>query len=546
EGEPDFTPIPADKLTVSEGVAIVPLAKQAASNDNDKDCYVTISFGSYWDKEWGKEYTISYEDYSMTVKAELPDVGFYSAPEATTGNYIDWWLFGTAPGAENESIYFISRATDETYGRHVINVELNKDHPENKDFSLVNVIDNVYKLTRTCGINIHELRPLLDITWQEGEGGNPDPYVEQRDFFGWANSSMTVSEKEYERRTPMDELKGIVSSEITLQAGESKEVYIGMNYFDMEQGKWVANWTNAGLVETSNGALTINQDTSMEYSPKATIRCDVPGTYTINFKQYAYWYPEYETMTLYHAGGKEYTAAEKQAFDENYGWGLDEDLELLIYDDDHPDGAPFEEVFPGDTIDWTPRRDPDFFPITVTVTGEAPKPAFTDVGDASWYASAVAFANANGYMNGNPDGTFNPTGRIKGAEFTQILYNKENKPTAAEGASFQGVGTQWYAAPVLWAAGKGIVTDSGDAAMVPTEDLTRQQIALMLYNYMGQPEGRADLSGFSDADKVSAWALEAMQWAVSAGVLQGSGSALDPAGTATRAETAQILMNFFG
>ena len=66
---------------------------------------------------------------------------------------------------------------------------------------------------------------MLDVTWQEGEGGNPDPYTEQRDFFGWANSSMTVSEKEYERRTPMDELKGVVSSEIALKAGESREVY---------------------------------------------------------------------------------------------------------------------------------------------------------------------------------------------------------------------------------------------------------------------------------------------------------------------------------
>ncbi len=550
KGEPDFTPIPADKLTASEGLTLKPLAKQAAANDKDKNCYVQITFGDIWNKEWDKEYTISYGDYSMTVKTELPDVGFYSGPEATTDNCLDWWLFGTAPGSENDSIYFISRSTDETHGRHVTDVKLNKEHPENKDFTLEKISDSVYKLTKTCGIHIDELKPMLDVTWQEGEGGNPDPYTEQRDFFGWANSSMTVSEKEYERRTPMDELKGVVSSEIALKAGESREVYIGMNYFDGEQGKWVANWTNAGLAESSDSALTVTQDTSVEYSPKATLRCDVPGTYTINFKESAYWYPEYETMALYHAGGKPYTEKEKQAFDENNGVGMDENNELLIYNDDHPDGVPFEEAFPGDTIEWNLKRDPDFFPITVTVTGEAPKPAFPDVESGDWFAPAVAFANANGYMNGNADGTFAPNGLVQGAQLAQILYNKESKPAAAEGAAFKGVDSQWYASAVLWAAGKGIIADTGDAAVAPEKELTREQIALMLYNYMGKPEAKGDLSRFADADKVSAWALDAVKWAVGEGVLNGSSDkgalSLNPTGTATRAQTAQILMNFFG
>lgn len=81
--------------------------------------------------------------------------------------------------------------------------------------------------------------------------------------------------------------------------------------------------------------------------------------------------------------------------------------------------------------------------------------------------------------------------------------------------------------------------------MVPTADLTREQIALMLYNYMGKPEAKGDLTAFTDAAKVSAWAKDAMAWAVGEGVLKGSDNALNPTGTATRAETAQILMNFF-
>lgn len=550
EGQPQFTPIPADKLTVSEGVTIKPLANQAASNDKDKDCYVQIAFGDMWHKEWGKAYTVSYEDYSIEIKTELPDVGFYSKPEATTDGYLMWWLYGTAPGAGNDSIYFISRASDETHGRHVVSVALNKEHPENKDFSLEKISDNVYKLTKTRGINIDELRPRLDVTWQEAEGGNPEPYTEPLDFFGWANSSLTASEKEYERRTPMDELKGVVSSEIILQAGESKEVYIGMNYYDGDSGKWIANFTNAGLVEASGSALTVTQDTSEAYSPKATLRCDVPGTYTIGFKESAYWYPVYETMALYHTNGKPYTAEEKRVFDENYGWGLNEDLELLIYDDGHPDGAPFEEVFPGDRIEYEVNRDPDYYPIAVTVTGEAAKPAFSDVEDSDWFAPAVAFASGKGYMNGKATGTFDPAGEIKGCELAQILYNKEGKPAAADGAAFQGVTDQWYAAPVLWAAGKGIVTDTGDAAIQPEAPLTREQIAVMLYNYMGKPQAKGDLNAFADGDTVSAWAKDAMSWAVEAKVLNGSENGgvltLNPTGTAKRCETAQILMNFFG
>lgn len=86
--------------------------------------------------------------------------------------------------------------------------------------------------------------------------------------------------------------------------------------------------------------------------------------------------------------------------------------------------------------------------------------------------------------------------------------------------------------------------------MAPEKELTREQIALMLYNYMGKPEAKGDLSRFADADKVSAWALDAVKWAVGEGVLNGSSDkgalSLNPTGTATRAQTAQILMNFFG
>ena len=190
-------------------------------------------------------------------------------------------------------------------------------------------------------------------------------------------------------------------------------------------------------------------------------------------------------------------------------------------------------------------------PVTPTQpnTGNDQGRSFSDVAARLWYAPAVDYVSSKGYMNGNPDGTFRPDGRIQGCEFAQILYNKEGKPAPAQNASFAGVANQWYAPAILWAAGRGIVTDSGDAAIVPERDLTREQIAVMLYNYMGRPEARGNLTAFADAGAVSAWAREAMAWAVGEKVFNGSAEGgrllLNPTGTAQRSETAQILMNFF-
>ena len=187
--------------------------------------------------------------------------------------------------------------------------------------------------------------------------------------------------------------------------------------------------------------------------------------------------------------------------------------------------------------------------VWIALDGEKPaasETSFADVGADRWFAPAVAYVSGAGLMKGNANGSFNPDGKITGAEFAQILFNKDGEPKAAEGAAFQGVESQWYAPAILWAAGAEIITDSGDAAVVPTENLTRQQIALMLYNYLGAPEGTADLSDFSDAGQISSWAQAAMEWAVSAKVLQGSAGKLNPTGTASRAEVAQILMNYFG
>lgn len=318
---------------------------------------------------------------------------------------------------------------------------------------------------------------------------------------------------------------------------------MALTYFPGDPSYWIVGPTAAGRCVASDSALKLTADE--EDPTRLTIRCDVPGTYTMFV--YNDSYPVFDA--LYYADGTPYTAVELQQWDDETPYYTDFDGNLVIVTDmENWVTALFEEAFPGQKVEYHIVNENPWYPVTITV--EAAKPAFPDVAAGAWYAPAVTFANSNGYMNGNADGTFNPDGQIKGSEFAQILYNKEGKPAAADGASFNGVTSQWYAPAILWAAGKGIVTDAGDAAVAPEANLTRQQIALMLYNYMGKPEARGDLAAFTDAAKVSAWAKDAMEWAVGAGVLKGSDNggvlSLNPTGTATRAETAQILMNFFG
>ena len=98
---------------------------------------------------------------------------------------------------------------------------------------------------------------------------------------------------------------------------------------------------------------------------------------------------------------------------------------------------------------------------------------------------------------------------------------------------------------MTWAAEQGIVTGMGDGIFAPDGNITREQLATMLYRYDGGTAVAADLSRFSDAGSISSWAVEAMDWAVAGGVLSGDDTGrLAPGGAATRAEVAQMLYNY--
>ena len=159
---------------------------------------------------------------------------------------------------------------------------------------------------------------------------------------------------------------------------------------------------------------------------------------------------------------------------------------------------------------------------------------FTDVSANNWFYDGVKYAYENGLMNGTSSNAFSPNANTTRGMIVTILARVEGVNTN---------GTPWYAAGQKWAMDNGI----SDGTNMPGV-ITREQLATILYRYAKQKgydvSKSAALTAFSDADKVSGYAAEAMQWAVAEGLLQGSNGKLNPQGSATRAQVATILMRF--
>ena len=192
--------------------------------------------------------------------------------------------------------------------------------------------------------------------------------------------------------------------------------------------------------------------------------------------------------------------------------------------------------------------------VEAVFTAVEPEPEglpFTDVTSGDWFYDAVAYVYDKGMMEGTTDTTFAPTMNLTRSMIAQVLYNLEERPEAPGAAGFTDVAAgAWYADAVNWAAARGIVKGYDTGAFGPEDSVTREQLAAILYRY-AQAKGYDTTQGgmavreFSDSASISDWAQEAMAWAVNAQVLSGKGNGvLDPQGTATRAEVAQMLMNF--
>ena len=178
---------------------------------------------------------------------------------------------------------------------------------------------------------------------------------------------------------------------------------------------------------------------------------------------------------------------------------------------------------------------------------------FTDVRPDDWFYEAVMFVYQNNLMNGTSATTFSPNDATTRAQIATIFYRMAGSPAVENTNPFTdvpyGPGTDWYYDAVLWVQQNGIMQGYGDNLFGPGDPVTREQLAVIFYNYAKfkgyDTTASGDLSGFTDAGDLSPWAQEAMKWAVGSGVMSGKGNGiLDPKGTATRAEIAAMLQNF--
>lgn len=174
---------------------------------------------------------------------------------------------------------------------------------------------------------------------------------------------------------------------------------------------------------------------------------------------------------------------------------------------------------------------------------------FGDIASSAWYAEAVRYVYENGMMNGTSANTFSPNATTNRAMIVTILYRLENEPAASASGFTDVAAGSYYADAVAWAAANGIVNGVSETSFAPNAPVTREQLAAILYRY-AQLKGydvtaSGSLNGYADASQTSSYAVAAMQWANAEGLISGiSSTVLDPQGSATRAQVATILMRF--
>ena len=194
-------------------------------------------------------------------------------------------------------------------------------------------------------------------------------------------------------------------------------------------------------------------------------------------------------------------------------------------------------------------------PITPGVDNKKPaskpevKLPFTDVSTSDWFYDDVAFVYENGLFSGTDSRSFSPNASMTRAMLVTVLYRLEGEPTVTGRSSFTDVRSgAYYEKAVIWAAANGIVTGTDSTSFSPDAKVTREQLAAILYRYAQyrklDTDASAKLNSFTDADSVSAYASEALGWAVSEGLINGASGKLMPKGDATRAQVAAILHRF--
>ena len=180
-----------------------------------------------------------------------------------------------------------------------------------------------------------------------------------------------------------------------------------------------------------------------------------------------------------------------------------------------------------------------------------PISAFSDASPTEWYHDGVHWALAKELMNGIGNGSFAPNGTTTRAMVVTMLWRLEGKPDGGSSPFTDVPADTWYTQAVSWAAEAGVVKGVSETEFAPDTPVTREQLAAILYRY-AQAKGwdvsvgeDTNILSYDDAFSVSGWAMEAMQWACGAGILNGrTASTLVPGGNATRAEIATMFMRF--
>ena len=205
----------------------------------------------------------------------------------------------------------------------------------------------------------------------------------------------------------------------------------------------------------------------------------------------------------------------------------------------------------GERIDGTTFKMPAH-DVTVRVYFTGGALPFADVAEGAWYYDAVSYVYANGLMDGVSASEFAPDTTLTRAMLVTILWRMEGEPVVNYLMPFTDVdGGAWYAEAVRWAASEGIVTGVSDTSFAPNAEITREQLAAILWRYakykgydvsIGES---TNILSYTDFDEIGEYAIPALQWACGEGIISGRGGGiLDPRGTASRAEAAAMLQRF--
>lgn len=241
---------------------------------------------------------------------------------------------------------------------------------------------------------------------------------------------------------------------------------------------------------------------------------------------------------------------------ETYRFQVEKDTTLIAKFDteDEPNPsdekpAPVKPTKPSETVEPSESPKPSESTKPSSHTDSCPSKHLTDMKntEGKWFHEGVDYAISNGYMSGVENNLFAPNRAVSRAMVAQILYAAEGKPAVIKSAGFSDVKSgKWYTDAINWAASKGVVAGYPDRSFKPDKAVTREELATILYKYA---QTKTDAFGiamdaldrFQDKNQIHAYAVNAMEWAVTNKIISGTDQGLEPRGSATRAQLAVIL-----